>query len=176
MPSFCRLIFLSPHFISRSMDWPITSRPDSCPGQRSDAKLPGSAKGKWWNHDFFPTMQVASGCLGRKRTIYTSLLPSVCCRRQQKSFRDDCSGVLVWFHVWVYRYMCITFPCNLQLSGSCLMSLEVLLQVLCYVIGLHGQVELANVLLKLLGSKEHAEKEPQHCRWKQVSVLLAYSK
>mmetsp|Transcript_47854 Transcript_47854/g.104351 ORF Transcript_47854/g.104351 Transcript_47854/m.104351 type:complete len:210 (-) Transcript_47854:397-1026(-) len=40
------------------------------------------------------------------------------------------------------------------------MSLEVPLQVLCYVIGLHGQVEFANVLLKLLGSKEHAEKEP----------------
>ena len=30
--------------------------------------------------------------------------------------------------------------------------------------GLHGQVEFANVLLKLLGSKEHAEKEPQHRR------------
>ena len=44
------------------------------------------------------------------------------------------------------------------------MSLEVPLQVLCYVIGLHGQVEFANVLLKLLGSKEHAEKEPQHRR------------
>ena len=40
------------------------------------------------------------------------------------------------------------------------MFVEVLLEVSGNVVSLHGQVELADVLLELLGAKKHAEEKP----------------
>ena len=134
----CWLFFSEPHFISRSMELPSTSRPGtpSCPVKSHRGTL---------DQPWYPFEHLWS-----RIHLANPLIKSMCWKKQNTKQQPAGSRSLLT------------------------LSLKILLDALRKVICLHCQVEFAYVLLKLLGSEQHTEKQPRQPRWYQFTQFDAH--